>query len=134
MDSTYIDNAVTAHLLAADRLAPGSPLAGRAYFISQGDPWPLWLLINGILRAAGLPPVTRSVPAAVARLAGALMEGVHRTFRLPGEPMMTRFLVQQLSTSHWYNIEAARRDLGYRPTVSIDGGLRRLGRWFDESS
>ncbi len=133
VDSTYIDNAATAHLLAADRLAPGSPLAGRAYFLSQGDPWPLWELINGILRAAGVPPVTRSVPSAVARLAGAVFETTHRTFRLSGEPMMTRFLVQQLSTSHWYNIEAARRDLDYKPTISIDEGLRRLGRWFEES-
>ena len=133
VDSTYIDNAATAHLLAADRLAPGSPLAGKAYFISQGDPWPLWLLINGILRAARLPPVTRTVSPTVARLAGAVLETAHRAFRLPGEPMMTRFLVQQLSTSHWYNIEAARRDLGYKPAVSIDEGLRRLGRWFDES-
>ncbi len=133
VDSTYIDNAALAHLLAADRLAPSSPVSGRAYFISQGDPWPLWLLIDGILRAAGLPPVRRTVSPTVARLAGALLESAHRTFRLPGEPMMTRFLVQQLSTSHWYNIEAARRDLGYRPTVSIDEGLRRLGRWFAES-
>ena len=134
VDSTYIDNAASAHLLAADRLSPGSPPAGRAYFISQGDPWPLWLLIDGILRAANLPPVTRTVSPTVARLAGGLMETVHRAFRLPGEPMMTRFLVQQLSTSHWYNIEAARGDLGYKPTVSIDEGLRRLGRWFAESS
>jgi nucleoside-diphosphate-sugar epimerase len=133
VDSTYIDNAATSHLLAADRLAPGSPLAGRAYFISQGDPWPLWMLIDGILRAAGLQPVSRTVSPTVARVAGAVLETAHRALRLPGEPMMTRFLVQQLSTSHWYNIEAARRDLGYKPTVSIDEGLRRLGRWFAES-
>ncbi len=46
---------------------------------------------------------------------------------------MTRFLVHQLSTAHWFNIDAARRDLGYSPRVSIDEGLRRLGAWFDRS-
>jgi nucleoside-diphosphate-sugar epimerase len=39
---------------------------------------------------------------------------------------MTRFLAEELSTAHWFNIDAARRDLGYDPSVSIDEGLRRL--------
>ncbi len=133
VDSIYIDNAADVHLLAADRLTPGSPVAGKAYFVSQGDPWPLWDLVNGILKAAKLPPIKRSVPTGLAWLAGALMESTHRTFGLQGEPLMTRFLVHQLSTAHWFNIEAARRDLGYKPKVSIDEGLRRLGRWFDEN-
>ena len=130
VDSIYIDNAADAHLLAADRVDPGSRPAGRAYFLSQGDPWPLWDLINGILRAANLPPVTKTVSPAVARMAGLVLESAHRVLRLPGEPMMTRFLVDQLSTAHWFNIEAARRDLGYRPRISIDGGLGKLTRWF----
>ena len=39
---------------------------------------------------------------------------------------MTRFLARELSTAHWYNLDAARRDLGYSPRVSIEEGLRRL--------
>lgn len=128
VDSTYIDDAAEAHLLAADRLGPGSIVAGRAFFLSQGEPWPLWDLVNGILNAAHLPPVTRSVSPAVARMAGAVLEVAHRALRLPGEPIMTRFLARQLSTAHWFDISAARRDLGYRPSVSIEEGLRRLER------
>src|SRR4051794_17293862 len=56
VDSTYIDDAAEAHLRAADRLVPGAPIAGRAYFLSQGEPWPLWELVNRILRAAHQPP------------------------------------------------------------------------------
>jgi len=130
VDSIYIDNAAEAHLLAGDKIEPGSPIAGKVYFLSQGDPWPLWDLVNGILRAAGLPPVTRSIPPGLASFAATLMETAHRTLRRPGEPMMTRFLVHQLSTAHWFNIEAARRDLGYEPKISINEGLKRLERWF----
>jgi nucleoside-diphosphate-sugar epimerase len=133
VDSIYIDNAADAHLLAADRLAPGSPIAGRAYFLSQGDPWPLWDLINAILHAAKLPPVTRSISPGVAHLAGLVLETTHRVLHLPGEPAMTRFLAHQLSTAHWFNIDAARRDLGYEPKVSIEEGLRRLERWFEQN-
>jgi nucleoside-diphosphate-sugar epimerase len=76
---------------------------------------------------ADLPPVTRTMSAWKARLAGRVLEAVYRWFRLPGEPPMTRFIASQMSTSHWYDITAARRDLGYIPEVTIDEGLRRLG-------
>jgi nucleoside-diphosphate-sugar epimerase len=126
VDSTYIDDAAAAHLLAADRLAPGSPIAGKVYFISQGEPWPIWDLVNRILQAARLPPVTRTVPRGLALLAGAACEAFARGLRLQDEPPMTRFLARELSSAHWFNIAAARRDLGYQPSVSIEEGMRRL--------
>jgi nucleoside-diphosphate-sugar epimerase len=43
---------------------------------------------------------------------------------------MTRFLAQQLATSHWFDISAARRDLGYEPQVGLDEGFRRLAAAF----
>jgi nucleoside-diphosphate-sugar epimerase len=39
---------------------------------------------------------------------------------------MTRFLAAQLSTSHYFDISAARRDLGYTPIVSTKEGMERL--------
>ena len=71
--------------------------------------------------------MTRSVSAWKARLAGRLLEWVYRALRLPGEPAMTRYVARQLSTSHWYDISAARRDLGYEPHISLEEGLTRLG-------
>lgn len=126
VDVTYVDNAADAHVLAADRLDVGSPVAGKAYFITNGEPVKLWDFLNRVLADAGLPPVTRSVPVWAARLAGRVSEGLHRLFRLAGEPAMTAFVASQLATSHWYDITAARRDLGYEPRVSIEEGLRRL--------
>jgi len=49
VDTVYVDNAAQAHLLAADRLTPDSPLAGKAYFISNNEPIPLWEMVNRIL-------------------------------------------------------------------------------------
>ena len=126
VDSLYIDNAAEAHVLAADRLGPGATIAGKAYFLSQGEPWPVWDLVNRILQAAHMPPVTRAVPISVACAVGALLEWAYATFRLPGEPPMTPFLARELSTAHWFDVTAARRDLGYEPRVSIEEGMRRL--------
>ena len=133
VDSIFITNAAAAHLCAADRLAtasPEAPPAGRAYFISQNEPKPLWELVDGILHAAGLPPVARSISPRAAHRAGAVLETVHRLFRLPGEPLMTRFVAHQLAAAHWFDTTAATRDLGYVPTITIDQGLDRLAAWF----
>ncbi len=92
VDSTYIDNAAEAHLLAADRLTSGSPCAGKAYFISNGQPMPVWDLVNGILDAAGLPPVVKVVPTWAALTVGAACEGIYKTLQFSAEPPMTRFL------------------------------------------
>ena len=127
VDVTYVDNAAEAHLLAAQKLDVGAPPAGKAYFISNGEPVDLWEFINRVLAEAGVPPVARSVSMWKARLAGRVLEWVYRVVRLPGEPAMTRFVASQLSTSHWYDIAAARRDLGYAPTVTVEEGLKKLG-------
>lgn len=129
IDSIYIDNAAEAHLLAADRLFPGSPIAGKVYFLSNGEPVPTWELVNRILAAAKLPPVTRSVPARLAYVAGWLLETVYGCLWPDVEPPMTRFVARELATAHWFDISAARRDLGYAPRVSIAEGLARLAEW-----
>ncbi len=126
IDLTYIDNAAAAHLLAGDRLDVGSAIAGKVYFIAQGQPVPLWDMVDRFLEIAHLPHVRRTVPRGLAIALGRTLEAFYRTFRLPGEPRMTRFLAHELSTAHWYNLDAARRDLGYAPHVGIEEGLRRL--------
>ncbi len=126
VDTLYIVNAAEAHLLAAEKLMPGSVVAGKAYFISQGEPVELWEMINRLLEAAGAPTVQRSIPTGVALALAWGCESVHRLLHRPGEPRLTRFVVKELCTSHWFDISAARRDLGYRPTVSIVEGLHRL--------
>lgn len=130
VDATYIDNAALAHLLAADKLAPGADCAGRAYFITNGEPWPLAKIVNAILDAAGLPPVTKRIPPAAAYAAGAVLELTYGILGIRREPTMTRFVARQLATAHWYDISAAKRDLGYEPIVSMEEGLRRLRESF----
>ena len=61
VDTTFLDDAAEAHRLALERLAPGSPVAGKAYFITGGQPRPVWDVINAILNAAELPPVVKTV-------------------------------------------------------------------------
>lgn len=128
VDTVYVDNAARAHLQAADELYPGSSVAGNCYFISNNEPLPLWDMVNRILAAADVPPVTRSIPPKLAFTIGCICEGVWSLFRLSCEPPMTRFVAHELASVHWFDISAARRDFGYTPHISIDEGLLRLRR------
>ena len=126
IDTTYIDNAAQAHFDAFDHLAPGAACAGKAYFISNGEPRAVREIVNALLAAAGAPQVTRTIPFRAAYAIGAVCEGLWPLLRLKGEPPMTRFLAEQLSTTHWYSMEPATRDIGYAPKVTVAEGLERL--------
>jgi nucleoside-diphosphate-sugar epimerase len=129
VDTVYVDNAAKAHLQVADRLEPGSPVAGKAYFISNGEPVQLWEMVNRILAAGCVAPVTKTISPGAAYCIGSICEKLWEWFRLSGEPPMTRFVAKELSTAHWFNIDAASRDFGYHSEVTIDEGMQRLKIW-----
>lgn len=126
VDLTWVEDAARAHLLAADALEPGSPVAGSVYFITQGEPVTLWPWIRGLLRELGLPEPRLRLSLPVARAVGGALEAVYRALRLPGEPRLTRFLASELAQSHTYDISRARRDFGYAPQLSMAEARARL--------
>jgi nucleoside-diphosphate-sugar epimerase len=134
VDTIYIDNAARAHVLAMQALEKNPAISGRVYFISDDDPIPLWEMVNRILEAGGCPPVTRRISPRMAFAIGAVLELAYRAFSLPGEPKMTRFVARELATNHWFDISAAKRDLGFAATISIDEGMQRLKAWLAESA
>ncbi len=105
----YVDNAAEAHVQAADALETSAAVAGRAYFISQGEPVNCWQWMNQILRFAGIPPVKKRISFKAAWRLGASLESLFRVARIHREPPMTRFLAAQLATSHYFDIRRARR-------------------------
>ena len=126
VDTTYIDNAAQAHFDALAHLAPGAACAGKAYFISNGEPMAMGDLLDALLAATGTAPVRRAISFKTARRLGAVCEKAWAWLPLKGEPPITRFLAEQLCTPHWYSMEPARRDFGYVPKVTMAEGLERL--------
>jgi len=125
VDVTHVDTAADAHLGALDALLAGRA-NGKAYFLSQGEPVKLWEFINRLLVGAGEQPVTRRLSQRSAYALGALLEGVWTLCRLKGEPPMTRFVAVELAKDHWFDVSAARRDLGLKPAVDTWAELDRL--------
>jgi len=124
VDVTHIGNVVDAHLLAAT--APSDSVGGKAYFITNGEPVVLWDWINQLLRGVGIPQIQKHVSLNTAYAAGAVMETLWRVLPLKGEPPITRFVAKEMATDHWFDISAARRDLGYDPRVSMATGTAEL--------
>lgn len=125
VDLTFVKDAARAHLLAAEALEAGSPVAGSVYFISQDEAVNLWDWLSALFRELGVPQVKQRVPLGVARAAGAAMEFAYKTFGLKGEPRLTRFLASELAMDHYYNISRAKHDLGYQPQVDMAEATRR---------
>lgn len=124
VDLTHIDNVVSAHLLAERALAAtNAPAAGQAYFITNGEPVALWPWTNDLLLRVGAMPIRRRISRRRAAAIGAVYEALWTLLPLGGEPPMTRFAAKELATDHWFSIEAARRDLGYSPQVTMAAGL-----------
>lgn len=136
VDLVHVANAVDAHLLAEQVLFANRPPAratheprdagGRAFFITNDEPVVLWDWINEILATLGERPVTKTIALPLASGLGAACELAWRLLPLRGEPPMTRFIAAELAKDHWFDLTAAKRDLGYVPRVSMAAGMAEL--------
>jgi nucleoside-diphosphate-sugar epimerase len=126
IDTVYIDNAAHAHILALAALDKQPACRGKAYFISNGEPWAQQRIIAALLAAVGVPAQIKPVPAGLAMLTGAAMEAWWRLRKREDEPPLTRWSAEQLCTAHWYNLRAAREELGYAPLYTTEQGLGLL--------
>lgn len=124
IDTTYIDNAAGALVAAVDSTERA---AGHAMVISNGQPRTVSEILLRILKAAGLQPTLRKVPAKFAIAVGTAIEHVWEALDRSEDPLMTRFLAEQLATAHWFDQRETQRLLNWQPTVGIEEGFERLG-------
>ncbi len=134
VDTIYIDNAVYAHLQAFKVMQKSpSTIGGKTYFLSQDDPIPIREFFNRLLETGDLPPVDKSINPKIALFLGAFFQKTYRLLGLNSEPPITPLVAKHLTRPHWYDISAAKRDLEYRPIISIDEGMERLKAWVEEN-
>lgn len=131
IDTTYLDNASAAIARALDRMEYAR---GQALVVTNGQPRMVREMISGICAAAGIPAPSFSVPGWLARGAGSVLEKAWLAAGARGlvedEPPMTRFLAEQLSTSHWFDQRHTRQVLDWQPEVSVEEGMARLAKHY----
>ncbi|MGW9405418.1 NAD-dependent epimerase/dehydratase family protein [Arthrobacter sp. NPDC055585] len=131
IDTTYLDNAAAAIARALERMEHAR---GQALVVTNGQPRMVREMISGICAAAGIPSPSLSVPGWLARGAGSVIEKAWLAAGSRGlvedEPPMTRFLAEQLSTSHWFDQRRTRQVLDWEPEVSVEEGMARLAKHY----
>ncbi len=125
-DFTYISNLVDAVVAAEERLVPGAPPCGQAYFVTNGEPVAFFDFIEKLLVEMGYPAITGKVPYWLAYTVAAIAEAVDtlKGGTLNAEDGLSRFSVRYMVTHHYFSIAKARRDLQWQPAVSLDDGIR----------
>jgi 3beta-hydroxy-Delta5-steroid dehydrogenase / steroid Delta-isomerase len=121
-DHVHIDNLVHAHLLAAAALVSGSPVCGKAYFISDGKPAHMFDFVRPFFEGLGYRVPRFSIPAAPVRAAMASWQWLHFKVGL-AEPVFTPHELNKLTISHVISSDAAARDFGYKPIKSVEEGM-----------
>ena len=119
--TAHIDNVVEGIRLALEK-----GTGGEAYFITDDEIVTMREIITGIAKADGLELPDKNAPAwAVGALAFTLETFARATGSKKG-PMLTRFAADIMARDCTINIDKAKRELGYKPLVSIAEGLRRM--------
>ncbi len=123
IDTTYSETAASGIIAALLQI---DTVHGNRYVITNGEPRPVAEMMAGICGAAGVRAPHFRVPAPLARAAGSVIETVWAVRPGHDEPPMTRFLAEQLSTSHWFDQRRTRADLRWKPPVTLDEGFAKL--------
>lgn len=126
VDVIHVENAARAHIQLLEKL-PNS-CGGEVYFIGQERPVLLWEFMDQLLASQNLGPIKKSLPYALAYGLASMSELAYKSFSIfDREPALSRFLVQQLSHSHYFCHQKAKNHFDYHPQISIEDGLRLMG-------
>lgn len=123
----YIDNLVDAFVLS---MAPGVG-AGQAYVVADEDYVPIRTLVEKVAQALDVESRIVFLPLRPLIIAGHVCEKLCKPFGI-NPPIFPR-RVDWFRQVRAFEIDKAKRDLGYVPKVALDDGLRRTGRWYREN-
>ncbi|MGX7195323.1 NAD-dependent epimerase/dehydratase family protein [Enterococcus olivae] len=129
VDVTCVEN-----VALAIRLSLESPLAtGQTYNITNDEPQPFKQILDELLQELQLEQKYISLPYPVMYGISASLEKLYQTLRITKEPIFTKYTLYLLRYSQTLSIERAKRELGYRPKMTISEGIKKYAANYPES-
>ena len=125
----YVGDAARGVLQAA--AADGA--VGRSYLLVNDEPVTQRAYLGAIALALGVPAPTRRMPYRLALGMGAAAEMAYRATRRPGPPPVMRYGIQLLGGDNRFNVDRARREIGFAPEIGMTEGVRRSVEWYRDT-
>ncbi|KAF8573564.1 C-3 sterol dehydrogenase [Ramaria rubella] len=108
-------------------------VAGQIFIITNGEPFCFWDFIRAMMLGFGAPraDVDRpkwTLPKTIGYFFAWAAEWA--SWASAKEPTFTRLRVEYMCATRYYNIEKARRVLGYEPDVGLKEGIEKTLEWW----
>ena len=123
-DHIYIDNLVHAEIQIAKQLVAPSPVCGKAYFVTDNHPLPLFEFMRPLIEGLGYEMPRLNIPYRPVLGFLRLWQYLHFRIGFPAPPF-TPHEIRKLAISHRPSSEAAKRDFGYEPIVTPEEAIAR---------
>jgi nucleoside-diphosphate-sugar epimerase len=119
----FSGNVAYAHILAAEHLAPDSPVAGQVYFITDHDTGNFFDFMNPYLEQMGIPVPKISIPRGPANILAWFAE------RFSPKSNFNRYSIYCTCVDHTFVYEKAKREFGYQPIFSAEEAFEITLEW-----
>ena len=120
----YIDNLVDAFMLAME----DGKGEGGTYLIADEEYVEIKEIVKKTGKALNIDVKIKYYPIIPLIIVGHIFEKVCKPFRIT-PPIFPR-RVDWYRQNRAFKIDKAKKDLGYKPKVGLDEGLRRTGQWY----
>ncbi|CEL98090.1 unnamed protein product [Vitrella brassicaformis CCMP3155] len=123
VDFTCVENVAHGHVLAADALLKdggASRVGGKAYNLTNAEPIRFWSFAAKICGEMGFDVPRYKIPYWLALVAANVSEAL-----IGEDAHLTVKKVRLAGLPHWYRCDAAQRDFGYAPILSLEDGLKK---------
>jgi len=125
VDFTFVENVVHGHILAAEALCSGKPVNGKAYHITNDEPIYFWAFLAKIITGLGYDAPKYHLPFSLIFVLAVILNFICIAIRplIDIRPTFTPMTVCLAGTHHYYSCERAKKDMGYKPLVSLEKGI-----------
>ncbi|MBN2322947.1 MAG: NAD-dependent epimerase/dehydratase family protein [Spirochaetes bacterium] len=119
------------NLVAAVRCALATDRGfGEAYNVSDGADVTWKTFLEAAARQLGKTPPDGTVPLFWLSLSAKVLELTYVLLRIRRRPIITPYNIALVSHDYGFNIEKAKRLLGYEPPFTTDEGMEQTVEWY----
>lgn len=130
VDFTYVDNVAAAAILALTQTTH----KGDIFNITNGEPVPLLEVIQRIFSALNKKVEIKTLSYDLLSPIITASQWLHEHLPQQPEPTLTRYSAALFHYQQTLDISKAKKVLNYQPNVSIEEGIQRYVRWYQNQS